>query len=630
MRHAGSLVLTCLIGIVALAALWAGILGWIRVDRATAERNLAAELNGLANRAEERADTILRGVDRGLVLMRKNWRARRLDLAAQIEEMMVADHGNLVLEIAITDASGVIVYANRDGQPAAADVGDRPFFRHLQESGADRLFTSGRMTDYIVPGTTVVAARPLLDDAERPNGAVMAWLDPDRLFQGLKLNGYDIGGQLILVGNDGRLRACSLPANGGVSPCEEDFSGQPFMTMAPGSSGPLHLEAGAGMVSGRTGVFRTLRNLPLTLVVLRDDAGVEAMFSRRHRPIQIIGAATSFAIVAGLLILALAVTRSHRRIAAAEEREQQWRAVLGSVGKGTWEWTRATDRIELSDNVRSFLGLPPASVGDILHLLDLIHPDDWKRIHAEEEDLLSGESDRIQIEHRVRRGDGTYTWVLARGVVAQRGPGGRIERTIGVVTDVAERRSMETALTKATEEARRATAKLAELAVTDVLTSFWNRRGFMERAASPAAGAGKPAVMALDLDGLKGINDRFGYEAGDAVLRTAARRIQRVLRTDGVAGRIGGDSFAVLLSNNDEAALATAEALRAALASPAIPLPDGGEASITASIGVAVAGAVPADLHTLLERADLAMRQAKETGRDRVVLYGDAAPVLPA
>lgn len=625
MRHVGTLALASLIGIMALIGLWGGIVTWMRWDRALAERNLEAELTALSNRADDRIDTILRGIDRGLVLLRQNWLANRPDLTGQVEDMIVAGRGSLVLQTAITDANGVIVYANRDRHPAAADIADRPFFRELQDSGSDRLFISGRMTDYFVPGPSLITARPLFDENGRPNGAVLMWIAADRLFHGLRINGYDIGGQLQLAGGDGRVRACALPGKSESGRCDEDLSGQPFLTMPPGTIGPLRLGATPAMPEGRTGVFRVMRDFPLTMVALRDDAGVEAMFSRRHRPLQIVGAVASLAIILCLFAVILITSRSHRAMAIAHHREQLWRAALESVGVGTWEWIRSTDRTELSEKARTFLGLSSSLVENGLSVWrDLIPAEDWKRIIGELDEFLSGDIDSYQVEHRFRRGDGEYVWVLARGLALERGAQGRAERTIGVLIDLGERKVLETALAKATDDARRTTAKLSELAVTDSLTGVLNRRGFMENAVASATGS-TPAVLVIDLDRLRAINDGFGYEGGDAVLRTVARRIQRVLRGKGIIGRIGGDAFAVLLPDtHDEPESATAEALRAAITDTTVPLPDSRETLITASIGLAVADGPSADLRALLEHADRAMRQAKAEGNNRVVRYHDA------
>jgi diguanylate cyclase (GGDEF)-like protein len=168
---------------------------------------------------------------------------------------------------------------------------------------------------------------------------------------------------------------------------------------------------------------------------------------------------------------------------------------------------------------------------------------------------------------------------------------------------------------------RDAEARLRHQAFHDGLTGLVNRSLFAERV-SDAIGAcsgrlGTLAVVYLDLDGFKLVNDTLGHEAGDELLSAAARRIRECLRHGDVAGRLGGDEFAVLLHELDgeTGAQATAERLRASLREP-FRIADR-ECMVRASIGIAM-GAPGADHESLLRRADLAMYAAKSGGGDRV------------
>ena len=168
---------------------------------------------------------------------------------------------------------------------------------------------------------------------------------------------------------------------------------------------------------------------------------------------------------------------------------------------------------------------------------------------------------------------------------------------------------------------RDAEARLRHQAFHDGLTGLVNRSLFAERV-SDAIGActgrlDTLAVVYLDLDGFKLVNDTLGHDAGDELLSAAARRIRECLRHGDVAGRLGGDEFAVLLHELDGeiGAQATAERLRASLREP-FRIADR-ECMVRASIGIAM-GAPGADHESLLRRADLAMYAAKSAGGDRV------------
>lgn len=170
--------------------------------------------------------------------------------------------------------------------------------------------------------------------------------------------------------------------------------------------------------------------------------------------------------------------------------------------------------------------------------------------------------------------------------------------------------------------------RLADLAATDPLTGLPNRRAFMKRAQRILQDCAEQGLVAsamfIDLDCFKSINDNFGHAAGDEILRTVAHTLDMHTRTEDLVGRIGGEEFAVLLTASPlPAALEVAERLRVRIGE--LKRPDG---HVTASIGVAEY-IREESLASLLERADQAMLDAKERGRNRVVV-ASGAPVAGA
>jgi diguanylate cyclase (GGDEF)-like protein len=157
-------------------------------------------------------------------------------------------------------------------------------------------------------------------------------------------------------------------------------------------------------------------------------------------------------------------------------------------------------------------------------------------------------------------------------------------------------------------------AQLRRMALTDPLTALPNRRA-LEQALAERSDV--TAIALVDVDHFKAINDRFGHDAGDAVMAELARRLGAALAPEELLARLGGDEFAVLLCSADEArALARAEALRRAVSAQPVPL-DRGPLVVTASLGVAAREADEAPTDTL-RRADMALLGAKAAGRDRV------------
>ncbi len=177
-----------------------------------------------------------------------------------------------------------------------------------------------------------------------------------------------------------------------------------------------------------------------------------------------------------------------------------------------------------------------------------------------------------------------------------------------------------TALEREVHERQQAQAQLLELATTDSLTGLRNRRYFMYRAAEEFERARRYrlplALLMLDADHFKAINDRYGHPIGDQVLQALARRGQELLRDVDLFARIGGEEFAILLPQTDlDAARVVAERLRQRMASTPI-VTDQGPLILTISLGLTGFDATVIDFDALLRRADAALYRAKQNGRN--------------
>jgi diguanylate cyclase (GGDEF)-like protein len=174
---------------------------------------------------------------------------------------------------------------------------------------------------------------------------------------------------------------------------------------------------------------------------------------------------------------------------------------------------------------------------------------------------------------------------------------------------------------------------LSELAETDPLTLLRNRRHLEKRFPVEFAAAmrhGRPlAVIALDLDRFKRVNDKHGHPVGDEVLVEVARRMEKACRPTDIVARVGGEEFILLLPETDaRAAYTTARRILSALRSEAMQT-QAGALSVTASAGVCAARAYD-DLRALIERVDDLLYRAKDYGRDRVIAELERAPASEA
>lgn len=187
----------------------------------------------------------------------------------------------------------------------------------------------------------------------------------------------------------------------------------------------------------------------------------------------------------------------------------------------------------------------------------------------------------------------------------------------------AANRNLEALVLERTEELSALNARLAQLALTDPLTGLFNRRAFLDSARRELQAARRHkrelALMVIDLDHFKKINDRYGHQAGDVVLQRTVEIFRRVIRAGDTFARYGGEEFVLLAPHTDpKGAEDLANRMLAALRAETITF-DGGQTRVTASIGVTMVAPDDKDLDAALKRADEALYAAKGAGRDRVV-----------
>jgi diguanylate cyclase (GGDEF)-like protein len=274
--------------------------------------------------------------------------------------------------------------------------------------------------------------------------------------------------------------------------------------------------------------------------------------------------------------------------------------------------------------LESLLGPLPADRTPEQAWEDAVHPDDQEAYDATAEAIELCEP--FEIEYRLVGYDGRTRWVWDR-MHPRRLEDGRI-LVEGIVADITERRL-------AADELAEAQRQLSHIAFHDPLTELPNRISFQKRldeAVDRCEGARcGAAVLFIDLDNFKLINDSFGHAAGDELLRAVAGRLDRATRTGDVVARHGGDEFLVLIADIQPApeipgadaarlaAEAVARKVRRALKAPFVVA--GVEIFVSASIGISLYPADAGDSETLLKHADVAMYRAKDVGRDCYALY---------
>ncbi len=247
-----------------------------------------------------------------------------------------------------------------------------------------------------------------------------------------------------------------------------------------------------------------------------------------------------------------------------------------------------------------------------------VHPDE--RAAYDEFNLALSRGEDREVFYRLIGLDGVTRWVHDRAVCRGR-PDGTYEVS-GIVSDDTERRRLEDELRKSLAELEQARADAELRANTDDLTGAYNRRHFAQIASdSLASQPERSALLLIDADHFKQINDVYGHAVGDAVLAELAERLRSGIAPGDHLARWGGEEFAVLLGNvSSEAALAErAERLRQAVCETPIEHGDI-RVRLTTSVGATLASAGAANLDALVERADARLYAAKYHGRNRVAL----------
>lgn len=433
-------------------------------------------------------------------------------------------------------------------------------------------------------------------------------------------------------------------------------------------------------------------------------------------------------------LIALQNQQREQAQAALAQSEERWKFALEGSGDGVWDRNLQSGEVVFSKRYREIYGFSEGDLTQDQQRWDArVHPDDLDAVRALREAYFSGQKASYSSEHRMQCKDGSWKWILSRGMVVSRDAQGRPLRMIGTHTDISARHEREEALLLAStvfhtmdeavtitnadnlivsvnpaftaitgysaaevigmnprllasgvhppefyrdmwtklgsvgawrgeiqnraksgrlyvewlsikrvmgelglpshyvavfsdiSERKASEERLQQLAHFDVLTGLPNRALFSDRLHQTLASArrnkARVAVMFIDLDKFKPVNDELGHQVGDQLLREVAQRLSQVVRRESdTVGRLGGDEFVVTLSDveSTQDALAVAEKILADLNRPF--LVGAHVLGISSCIGVALFPEHGLDENQLLKRADVAMYQAKEAGANQVRL----------
>ncbi|MBI3607625.1 MAG: EAL domain-containing protein [Nitrospirae bacterium] len=346
---------------------------------------------------------------------------------------------------------------------------------------------------------------------------------------------------------------------------------------------------------------------PLTLISRSLDAQDGAVAQTLHEDVSEFGhlARLVAQFVEQKQSLVLEVMERERVEHALRESEERYALAARGANEGLWDWNFETDDVYFSPRWKAMLGYEDAQIGSRPSAwFDLVHPDDLDRLTAALAEHRDGAIPLFENEHRMRHNDGSYRWVLSRGMVV-RTPSGAPHRMAGSQTDISDR------------------------TMHDALTDLPNRALFVDRLQHALLRVQRRpdstfGVALLDLDRFTLVNDSLGHGIGDQLLIAVARRLDTSLRPGDTVARLGGDEFAVLMEeiNGVDGAVRVANRIQRRLAEPFML--NGREVFATATLGIALSETGYDRAEDLLRDADTALHRAKGLGNARYEVF-DAA-----
>jgi diguanylate cyclase (GGDEF)-like protein len=582
-----------------------------------AQRESSRDLRNLAHAFSEEVNATIGTIDMSLLNLRTHWEHNRAQFPEMVERLNRELHGRVILAISITDAHGRVVYASAPA-PQGMDLSDRDYVRYHMDGHGDSLFVSRPVVGRVSGQWRVQFSRPVIDAQGHLEGVISASVSPSyfkRFYSEIDLGP---GTSISLVRRDGTVitRTSRLPYGDAMG---KVLAGAPYQGVrANGATDGIFRRASRVDGIDRYYAWRDLPDYPLLVTVGQAVTDVNARYGRQEAMLMHAAAVVSVLVaLVGWVALAAA---GHRRRAtrALREAEARWKLALNAAGEGVWDCNLVTGVATLSPRAQLILDRDSPSVRlDAAGLQELVHAEDMPRVRHALAEHFAGRAPDYIAEHRIRRSDGQWSWVLARGTVAERDDHGRPLRMVGTFANIDTRK---------TEE-----AQMRHQATHDALTGLPNRVLLADRMRQAVLAAQREktrlAVLYFDLDKFKPVNDTYGHAVGDALLISVADRVSASLRESDTLARLGGDEFVVLLPRcgGPDDARKVGENILAQLNRP-FPV-EQLVLNISCSVGFALFPDNGLDGEALLRNADQAMYDAKTHGRSQVRAAGGNQPV---
>ncbi|RJF75082.1 diguanylate cyclase [Rhodopseudomonas palustris] len=609
--------------VLALSACVLGLVVWKGYEaRQNAIAQSETELRNLAHSLAEHAShtfqTIDIAIDDVVTSVRQQTLPDRQKFDARLRE--IVDKLDQISDLMILDRDGDLRYASLASPPSFNNA-DREYFIHHRDSAAKALQITGPILSRH-SGRPIIALTRRIDNADGSfGGVVLATIERDYFTAFYKTLDLGRDGAITLAADDGRVMIRWPAAMEG-----RDLANSVLLReLLPHSPKGYSLEQSPfdGLV--KYYAYERVQRYPLVVTVARTEDSVLARWREGVRSDTVVATAMLACIVLLAAVLAGQLRNRQRFDAILRERDARHRLIDANIADVVVLLDDHGVVSFVSESAEGVLGFTPDEmVGR--PCMDMLYPDDVAGLRAMGKHLANSR-DGLRAEFRMERTDGTLIWLEANfRFTRQNGrPGNHIVCTL---RDVTRRKAVE-------DEVDALNCRLTELARTDGLTGLPNRRAHEEFLEAAFKTSLQLSVVMIDVDYFKGFNDCLGHQAGDQGLKLIGSLLAAAAaESGGHAARYGGEEFAIVLPGSDiEAAMRLAQQVRRAVRQLGLANPASPAGYLTVSIGVASRTAAMNDPAKLVRDADMALYQAKRSGRNRsiaaVVQVDDATPLVP-
>ncbi|MBW7902124.1 MAG: diguanylate cyclase [Rhodocyclaceae bacterium] len=589
--------------LVAVAGIWLVTLQRIAFER---EQAVAAAMKSNAHLAiafEQQVSRTLKAAEQVAAFVREQYlrQGPGIDLRRWVEQRVIREA--MFTIVSVVDETGEIVGSSE--ATGRVNYADREFFRAQRDGAGDELFVSRPVLGRVSGRWQIPMSLRILRADGSFGGVVVMSVDPADFTDFSRQADLGARGLLELTGLDGVVRGRKIGDRNSFGLAAQELSW--FQRRAAVPEEDFMDDGGAVDGVARIVSYRSMADYPLMVTVGTAYADeLATVLQRRSSYLTMAAGATAALLVfAGLLMLALA--RQRAAADALQASEALFRATFHQAAMGIAHIAPDGRILGANEKFCRMLGYGSDELR-ARTVFDLSDADSREAARLFLAHRLSASSPGFspEIEKPYRRKDGSILWVCeALGVVND--PHGRPDFLVAVAQDITARKDLE--------------ARLSHDALHDALTGLPNRVMFEDRLARVLESArrhGQPAaVLYIDLDGFKAVNDSRGHAAGDALLQQAARRLEDCVRAEDTVSRFGGDEFGIVLATLTRAqdCEVVAGKIVRALAMPFAV--DGAPVCVSASVGAALFPGHGDDIDALVAHADSAMYAAKHSGKNR-------------